>query len=86
MRPSNIDQTMAGRGYLPAQAAADAVGVHLSTIYRAIQSGHVTGQRCGRHWYATVESVVNYYQFPGLAEALAARLDETRSDNAPEIA
>ena len=83
MRPAHIDQVMSGKGFVSARTAARAVGVHLSTIYRAISAGHIEGEQCGRHWYAKADSVVAYYRFPGLAEDLAAALHQTSKSDAP---
>ncbi len=82
MRPTHIDIVMATRGFVPAQTAATAVGVHLSTIYRAVTAGHIQGQRCGRHHYVHAESVVQYYRFPGLAEALSDGLQKVSGHEA----
>lgn len=81
MRPHHIDRVMSRRGFVSARAAAKAVGVHLSTIYRAVTAGHIEGEQCGRHWYVRAESVVEYYRFPGLAEDLARNIRETAGED-----
>lgn len=70
MRPAKIDKRMAEEGFIPAQRAADIVGVHLTTIYRAAEDGVIKGRRMGRYWYVHAKSVAECYQFPGLADAM----------------
>lgn len=48
-------------GWIPATHAAKAIGVHVSTIYRAANEGKLAGRRVGRSWYVREDSVVAYY-------------------------
>jgi hypothetical protein len=41
---------------------ARALGIHVSTVYRAAADGKISGRRVGRSWYVRLDTVAAYYQ------------------------
>lgn len=66
-------EMMKKEGYLPASAAARAVGVNPTTIYRWVERGLVTGTRIGRSWFVLVEDLLELHEAsPTLQRAIRA--------------
>lgn len=53
-------EMMRQKGYCTAAEAAQALGVHLSSIYRAEERGAVKGSQLGRNRYVQIDSLVSY--------------------------
>lgn len=53
-------EMMLAKGYCTASEAAAALGVHLTTVYRALQRGVITGSQIGRARYVLVASLVTH--------------------------
>jgi len=73
--PPAVEKALRADGWLPAAQVARALGVHVSTIYRAASDGKVAGRRVGRAWYVQKASILAYYgNAPEVREALKKRL------------
>jgi len=60
--PSIVDSKLRSDGWHPASAVARALGIHVSTVYRAAADGKISGRRVGRSWYVRLDTVAAYYQ------------------------
>lgn len=60
-------------GYITASSAADAVGVHITTLYRWVESGKLTGTQVGRAWFVRVHDLLDMYSnAPGIQRRIRA--------------
>lgn len=68
---------MAERGYVTAADAAEATGSHISSFYKWVSEGRITGSRIGNHWFVEVESVVRHLSSTGTDPVILKRLRDT---------
>ena len=53
-------ELMRNQGYCTAFEAAEALGVHITSVYRAVERNAYRGVKIGRNHYVEVESLANY--------------------------
>jgi hypothetical protein len=71
---STTDEIMAAEGWLRIDKAAELVGVHVTTIIRAIEpESGLTGKRVGRRRYVSASSLLRFYAD---AEPITKRIKE----------
>jgi excisionase family DNA binding protein len=59
---SNQSEIIKRDGLLTAQDAANAIGVHISTVYRWIYSGKLAGSKIGFFVYVKADDLLSQYQ------------------------
>jgi len=69
-------QIMRDAGYVTVAEAAALAGVHIATVYRALDDGQLDETRHGRFRFISRESLAAYYSAP----PIAARIVDTDLD------
>lgn len=60
--PLSQDAIMRQSGWISCADAAEAAGVHISTVYRLIERGEVEGATAGGKRYVCRKSLATYYE------------------------
>lgn len=57
---SNLNEIMLAKGYVPARAVAEKMGVHISGVYRLINEEKLEEVRVGTRRFVLIKSLIDY--------------------------
>lgn len=75
-------EQLRAQGYVPAQEAADKAGTHISTVYRWMDAGKVTGMLSGRARWVLLTSMEKLLKPKALSGHGAPKLDRSAAPKA----